>query len=169
VNGVQWIEGNEVDLAVGRDPVAEIAQVGQISGAPVAIAAKRRQKAVDAGGGILEGGEVALVWSEDPADSFAAGAGAQCKPVVSGGGELCDLGVIERANRLRGVFPFDEYCHWSGLLFDGELRLQVAKGLAETFDERAIGNQAGAIGGGFGGEKCLNLSCIFKVDLLAGE
>ncbi len=69
VNGMERVEGDEVEGCLFTDELCEIGEVSEIATTPVALALKRREEAVDAVEGLRVGRKIAAVWSEDPMDS----------------------------------------------------------------------------------------------------
>ena len=93
VNGMEGVEGDEVELSLFAEEFGKVREVGQIAATPVTPAAQRRQEAIDAVEGTKGGREVTAVRGEDPADFGLACGGANGEVVVTGACKSSQDGV----------------------------------------------------------------------------
>jgi hypothetical protein len=66
VDGVDRVEGDKVELRFGGELLCELNEIGEVAGAPIAVAAQGGEEAVDAVELLIGGGGGALGGGEDP-------------------------------------------------------------------------------------------------------
>ncbi len=94
VNGVERVEGDEVELGMFAKQPGEVEKICKIATAPVALAAERGQEAVDAVEGTISRRKMTAVGGEDPADFCLTCGGTHVEGVVTGGCESGEIWVV---------------------------------------------------------------------------
>lgn len=141
MDGVEGIECHEIEGNRLCQFAGEIHEVGEIAHAPIALAAQRRQKAVDAVEMGASGGEEATVWRENPANGLTALAGDDGEVVIAERGQLRSGGLAECEFGFRTVFPLHPQAHGLGLLIAFEVELQALEGVFDCFDKNVLRKQ----------------------------
>lgn len=107
MDGMKGIESDEVERNACGEQLGEVDQVGEVAYAPIAMAAKRGQKAIDSIERLGGWWKITLVGCQYPTNAGLLCCSAEGEPVVARRGELLDCTVVPRADGDGRVFPLD--------------------------------------------------------------